>query len=645
MGQSPCAPLVNGAAAPWRFASLESGDTYTGLRCIQRALQGKNTVLLHGRWLAELASSHWLDWFGVAKNILPRRQELPQEAIWDPEDLLRRFMRRGSGNARIVAISHCWQSAEHPDPGGRHLRTLCKAIRLWYEHFSQYSWELAIFIDWCSLPQNPRTPQEEQSFAYALEDVHLWYAHPCTDVWLLPNDFQGGSEAQDPSRDPQSRGWITFELALASLSSVRSVVLDLGKMDSSCSTWDALEIACALPQAPAKSPAAVAAELEGKYFSVDEDLHFVSRTYAMTCRSLLAYATELHLASMHWAEEDLMQLAEALPLCFCLQMLFLGDNHAGDRGARAIAAALPSLAYLHTLELQNNCIGLEGALALAAALPKCGSLVRLDLAGNDIGDSGVAGLSTALVQCRGLAGLILDANNIGYDGCHELTQVLPLFRSLQRLSLCGNDIGDEAVIELAAAVPRCRSLRHLLLDQSCVGDEGCCALSNVLVKCKGIETLRLAGNGFGVIGASSLAEAIPSTSSLARLAIGGTAADESVKIVADAWVAAGRPSGALVNVPPSRGLPRPFSRTELAANPQDPRQGSFMPSSWATYNQKEERPSDAVISTRSCLAGKSRNLHKKERFAAAAAAALGREQSSCKLKARTVSWSDEVLQE
>ena len=65
-----------------REEHLESlGEMYTSKDSIQKALEGGDTVLLKGSWLVELSKSG---------GTLPRRQDLPPEAVWDPEALMPR---------------------------------------------------------------------------------------------------------------------------------------------------------------------------------------------------------------------------------------------------------------------------------------------------------------------------------------------------------------------------------------------------------------------------------------------------------------------------------------------------------------------------------------------------------------------------
>mmetsp|Transcript_137 Transcript_137/g.407 ORF Transcript_137/g.407 Transcript_137/m.407 type:complete len:632 (-) Transcript_137:125-2020(-) len=629
MGQCSCTPFLAQNARPWRFIGLESCDTYQELHSVKCALEGEHTVLLRGRWLASIAATSWLDWFlptweGVGLGGLPRCQDLPADAVWDTSTLLNRLSRKGSGSVRIVAISHCWRSREHPDPQGRHLRTLGKALQLWYSHFDSYSWELAIFLDWCSIPQLPRSAEDETRYEAALEHIHLWYTHPMTDVWLLPA-FSESSSSKTKAKSPHDRAWIAFELALASLSPVRSLVLDLSHVHGSMESWDALELKCTMPRAPVKAPAALAIDLQGKGVSVAEDRPFLCRAYAQTCQSLLAYSTEFHFTNMQWAAEEIAQLAQALPLCTSLQMLFLADNLAGDHGLQALSETLPLCPSLHTLEIQRNGIGPDGVAALARALPRCPSIVRLDLGGNLLGEYGIDHITRVLPQCRLLAGLILDSNGINESGCHRLAAVLSDCPALHRLSLCDNDIGDKAAVALAHAVPKCRSLRHLLLDQSSVGDEGCAALALALVKCRGIQTLRIAGNRFGVLGATSLAEALPGATSLARLAIGNSLSEERVRIVVDAWVAAGRPLAALVI---------PGLKTSSSAEMSDSTLGKeacLLPSSWLPAAASSSRPSDLVL--RSCLC-------KSSLADVSTHAAVPEGSQHRAMRTRAVSWSD-----
>ena len=51
--------------------------------------------------------------------IISRRQKLPPEAFLQPATAAQLF---ASGTRSVLVLSHCWQTALHPDPHGTTLR-------------------------------------------------------------------------------------------------------------------------------------------------------------------------------------------------------------------------------------------------------------------------------------------------------------------------------------------------------------------------------------------------------------------------------------------------------------------------------------------------------------------------------------------
>ena len=106
----------------------------------------------------------------------------------------------------IAAVSYCWAKPEHPDPGGQQLKTVASIItsRLRNRHMPLE--DLAIFLDFGSLPQKPRSPEDQDRFDRGLKAVNLWYGHMLTCVWLLTRVLEGMKAYNE-------RGWPVFEKA------------------------------------------------------------------------------------------------------------------------------------------------------------------------------------------------------------------------------------------------------------------------------------------------------------------------------------------------------------------------------------------------------------------------------------------------
>ena len=68
-------------------------------------------------------------------------------------------MSGNDGGFPIVALSYCWLTKNHPDPQGELLLILVELVELVLESCEDggLGKEVAFFIDWCSLFQEPRS--------------------------------------------------------------------------------------------------------------------------------------------------------------------------------------------------------------------------------------------------------------------------------------------------------------------------------------------------------------------------------------------------------------------------------------------------------------------------------------------------------
>merc|ERR1711988_1258344 len=125
-----------------------------------------DVALTRGSWLSELARG---------RSVLPRRQDLPRAALLAPEAIFRPSV-AGSRCANvdqhlhrqveIVVVSYCWLTAKHPDPKGDQLQLLGRVMD---KYLQSEKHNLSVFIDWCSLHQDPRTATEQLAFERSLE--------------------------------------------------------------------------------------------------------------------------------------------------------------------------------------------------------------------------------------------------------------------------------------------------------------------------------------------------------------------------------------------------------------------------------------------------------------------------------------------
>lgn len=202
---------------------------YTEPHAIWEALRTGAVRLVRASWLVE---EH------KAGRVLGRRQELPEEAfidiqelqcLWDAAiggegypDIYEKPTQENADNLMpILAISFCWLSPRHPDPEGKQLAIVAAALERELPKYAKYGFaEMGVFWDWCSLYQkNPalyedraaydtsRTADEAAAFGCALEStMDLWYAHQGTMVYLL-SELPAGSTR---SHGYEASGWTMY---------------------------------------------------------------------------------------------------------------------------------------------------------------------------------------------------------------------------------------------------------------------------------------------------------------------------------------------------------------------------------------------------------------------------------------------------
>ena len=113
-------------------------------------------------------------------------------------------------NRGAAALSYGWLSSEHPDPLGHRVGELRTAL-ISLTHIAGFFWDFA------SLPQNPRTDEEDEAFRRALVVMGDLYSSPCglsvlqiRHIPPRPLDFAGMYN----DRAFDERGWCVFEDAV-----------------------------------------------------------------------------------------------------------------------------------------------------------------------------------------------------------------------------------------------------------------------------------------------------------------------------------------------------------------------------------------------------------------------------------------------
>lgn len=378
---------------------------------------------------------------------LPRRQDLERN---HPEAFLSlaevRSLEVGAVGVCVAigSVSHAWHSAHHPDPMGESLLQIAATLRTAQRaelqcqkagsvdgpfgptNFRRLPARCAIFYDWCSLFQArkapsgkvliARVPAEEAAFRRALREMQLWFAHKMLFAILLtlPPASRGiatdesGSEAGSEESTPYyERGWPTVECAWTMLAKASVVAISRSSslLPGSSRCWPMIyDVGSSSGEAkrmPPMHPDTLAKLLATKRFtSPKADRPLVERLYRATLRSVLGGATVLAFPRSGWADDEMVELCNVLPLCKRCVRLELHANECGDVGAAALAAAAQrgALPRVETIYLEGNRVGDSGCATLTAAV-RAGALPRLrelTVAGNPASFESKAELMRAL---------------------------------------------------------------------------------------------------------------------------------------------------------------------------------------------------------------------------------------------------------
>jgi len=120
----------------------------------------------------------------------------------------------GNEGSPCIVVSHPWRFPGHPDRDpdlpaeqrGAQLHELIEELdRLSIKD------DVLVFYDFCSLPQMPRTPEEDRCFGLALDKMHLLYTSPSCSVSVLPSVGLPKSKG----REYIKRAWCFFELMIS----------------------------------------------------------------------------------------------------------------------------------------------------------------------------------------------------------------------------------------------------------------------------------------------------------------------------------------------------------------------------------------------------------------------------------------------
>jgi len=412
--------------------------------------------LLRGSFLVQLHKE---------EGRLKRHQELPNDAFWDAEEAMNRLT-SFSNREFLFVLSYRWLQPGNPDPQGHHLTIVAHAANLAIKDFEGN--DIAIFWDFGSLPQKPRSTDDDHRFRAGLCSCDMLYGHRLSNVWVqtrLPEGFVGASYTDS--------GWCSFEAGVSSILKIDHMRVDLGECSMNEDSYIYIGANYKGARSPPLTPARFSTELEYKTFTSQADSGSVKELYRRTFHAAARSTNSLSFGDCGWGPAQAEVLAEALPDFRSLNSLCLETNPLGADGLLHLAKALPQCTGLTYLSLQRTDLDAKAIEHLAAVLPQMQRLEEVNLFANpDIGAAGLERLARALPQCQEMKILNLENTGIDAEAIGHLAEALPQMQRLETLWLCGNpDIGAAGLERLASALPQCQKLAWIDLSGTGIVDE------------------------------------------------------------------------------------------------------------------------------------------------------------------------------
>lgn len=445
--------------------------SYTDVDPLASRVQSGTVRLINGSWIMN---------HNKKSGVLARCQDLSEQAQFQFPSM-----------APLVSISYCWKTEKHPDPKGELLRSYLMPMfaKLLASPYCYDTQEAGCFLDWCSLPQQPRTLEEQMRFELALEDIDLWYAHEAITVWsitkppeaLKPEDFfENGCGYYD-------RGWPLFENASRALSrdSKENILLDLGLASREAinsQPYYVIEQKCKKSLMPPMSPLAFARVLGTKSVTQESDRFTLAKTYARAFMNIVGSADTLHFSGLHWKDAEVKVLSESLRTCSVLTDLNLSSNDITD--VKMLSDAIQSNNLLSRLFLYGNHI--SDISPIGQTLMNHTALRMLHLGDNQISD--VHTLGEALGKNEGLRVLSMSGNKI--IDVTSIGRALEKNRMLKTLHLNNNRISD--VSPIGNALAKNSTLLELSIRENLISDIA--ALNAALKQNSSLQTLQISDN-------------------------------------------------------------------------------------------------------------------------------------------------------
>ena len=462
--------------------------------------------------------------------------------------------RKAARQAKIVSVSHVWESREHADPHGYQLRKLAEAVDAdaWY------------FYDYVSLYQFKRkVASHEKSFRRAMGNMHMLYAHEHSSTLRIESLTPADEMRMDatvlvyhaPSDEVKSvpvadlianrtayrdRGWCIAELCWSSTRSRGKLSKEIDEAEADTKGQAPMPPEMFVPlfkeklQFTHRSDMDAVLKLQERVFHEKAQKNQILRLAKLSraeaevaIRALRHYPVLRRLditgSRLEDVESFLLALFKALDSKSSITELCLADNELGVEDAmfvmRKVLNKNPSL---RIVDLKKNNITAEGALMLSEALLQHpDAALKIELDGNDLG-SGALILALALKCCQEQVILVhpsvkVLANSIQAPDFKVVFPSQPTFTDLCKLkSLSLSLTSEDFQWQLSVLAHALDTLRQFIdlsvnLNSQKIGDKGCQALCGEVSKMLQLTSLslHLNNNSVGVEGCQALGDALP----------------------------------------------------------------------------------------------------------------------------------------
>ena len=305
--------------------SKPSSRDYFDVDALLDSVESGAIAPLRGSWLVKLHEEG---------GRLKRRQDLPPEAFWSAADLRKAAQKLGKKfGVLFVALSYRWLTRDHCDPNGFHLAIVAAVAKLYMGlsghaasdsplvaacRSEQLDVDFALFWDFASLFQMPRSKEQTPLFKQGLKLSNIWYGHEYSACWMqgeLPKDYTGANY--------ETSGWCFVEAAISALVKLGLSRLDLRRRTERALEWcygadwfvaeARLDCVCAGQRLPPPTPEHVKHLLETqKKFTNNSDVGVVADLYKDFFETIASSVETMDLSNLQWGAPEVKALCNVL---------------------------------------------------------------------------------------------------------------------------------------------------------------------------------------------------------------------------------------------------------------------------------------------------------------------------------------------